>query len=228
MARLLIVFGAIVTLALGALFFLICTDNSIPPVVLTKLKEELPKLLAQLIVITIIGGFISFLIQDHKRRQDLEDHANEFRKATLNNLIRAYSNAKKVRRRLRAKANQSGGKFLQSDYEEAMRDINEAQIELEIVKREIETNKNYFKDYETLYDNVKKMEGFLRELHKEYEGESCKYTIAQFINDSEGSSMWGEFFTPFDETLERMRENILSPPSLSIHRRSSHQGRLSG
>lgn len=177
----------------------------------TNLLNELPKLILELLLLIFFGGLLVNALLEKNRKLEEESRAKiAIQRSLLNDLIRAYNNTKRVRRRLRVKVKSSTARPLDlSKYPEEMESLNDAQLEFERILKELGTHQEYFKgDYEKLESNIEEIEDYLRQLYKEYEGRESKYTVAEFIAPSRGSRIKETLFRAFDETVETMRKNI--------------------
>lgn len=177
----------------------------------TNLFNELPKLILELLLLIFFGGLLVNALLERNRKLEEESRAKiAIQRSLLNDLIRAYNNTKRVRRRLRVKVKFSSPITLDlSKYQEEMESLNDAQLEFERIREELETHREYFKgDYDTLQLEIKKIEDYLRELYKEYEGRDSDHTVAEFIAPSRGNRIKETLFRAYGKAVETMRENI--------------------
>lgn len=224
MKKLLLSFIATVTI-LGIIIILFLTSGH------QKAKDfgfELAKLSTQLILIVVFGGI---LIQEYNRKRERKQALNDFRKMILRELIRAYADAKKARRLLRAKCvskandkNEDVGEIPYVVYEEQIHNINDVQLRLEILVDEIDTFKEAFTNEVKLKEQLDTMEKYLRRLISEYEKISSTNghleciplarlnRLSHFIRRGTGTekSQFGKEFTPvFLKSLELIRAESL-------------------
>jgi hypothetical protein len=109
-----------------------------------KLKDlgyETIRLSIQLLLIVLFGGIF---IQEYNRSRARKDAVNEFRRTILKDLSRGYSDAKGVRRILRARCEGPANQTIPNNddciplplYDEHIGTINSTQLGLEIMERE--------------------------------------------------------------------------------------------
>ena len=147
---------------------------------LRNLGYETIKLSIQLLLVVLFGGIF---IQEYNRSRARKVAVNDFRRATLRNLSRAYSDIKGVRRILRAKCQPtSDAKSVTLEdclpltaYDEHIATINATQLELEILVRELEIIKEVFEETKTLIGYIRSMEEYIKEVINEYEIKSKEY-----------------------------------------------------
>lgn len=136
---------------------------------LTTLGYDMIKLAIQLLLIVLFGGVF---IQEYNRARARKDAVYEFRRAILKDLSRAYSDAKGARRILRARCERTKN---DEDciplplYDEHIATINETQLELEIMRKELRIIRSVFKKIDELICCVKHMERYLGAVFTEYE-----------------------------------------------------------
>ena len=119
--------------------------------------------------------------QEVERRRQHVRTMNELRNELLARLTSAYSDAKKIRRLTRARSlftrrDHQGADVVYVNrgvYDELMESLNDIQLTLEIIQREVETSKKtsseIFSTPYPLQRNVAYMEGYLRKIIREYE-----------------------------------------------------------
>lgn len=155
---------------------------------------EIGKALLQIISVGVVGTILSSLLarygywrEDTIRNNELkrisEENRNQFRKDILHQLNEIYSEMKNNRRMLRAKAfTMSYSVALETDdakvaldiYDNVLEDINNLQLQLEILMKEIETNQNTFTNWTKIKTDISRMEKYLGKLVKEYEENRTK------------------------------------------------------
>ncbi|WP_157269906.1 hypothetical protein [Azohydromonas aeria] len=129
---------------------------------------RLAEFLVQLIVIVVSGGVF---MHRYGRLQNRKNAINEFRRATLKNLIEIYSKTKMARRQLKASVVvKDGSEFIShAAYEKYMIAVNEMQLALEVVNRELAIFNDVIDDNQGLTGQVRTMEKYLDKLVNEYE-----------------------------------------------------------
>lgn len=157
---------------------------------LRKLGYETIKLSIQLFLVVLVGGI---LIQKYNRSRARKDAVNEFRRATLRDLSRAYSEVKGVRRIIRAKCEPIPETETEPAsncvpikvYDEHIVTINKTQLELEILGRELRIIKEVFNETNKLRSYIENMEKYLGEIISEYEAQVKNHIGAVSIPLSE-------------------------------------------
>lgn len=182
----------------------------------------------QMVLVTVLGGV---LVQAYVKLHSRESSMNEFRKATVEAVIREYSTAKRVRRLLRANCikGPAGDKdnpwtdVPVTVYDTHMGTIIDVQLALELVKRRLTFFHAVFKNPNDLSDRAEAMEKYLGCIISEYEqrrnhelerdsiplGELDR--LRGFIwkdkgsdFDSFGDPNFDSFGAPFDDLLRRL------------------------
>jgi hypothetical protein len=163
---------ALIFLVSAAIVGLIVTALFVPA---EDISKETYKALLQLVVIGAAGHVTSLLItKANNERQDLL-RLNELRKALLDRLNASFVQVKKVRRLARA----TGEKrmfgndikyFIDKErFHTYTQALNETQLDLELVSKEIGTQINLFENPNQLIENVNSMEEYLNRIIDEYE-----------------------------------------------------------
>ena len=211
-----------------------------------QLGIELAKALIQIATVLILGQLVSMWIEDarykrqkgdeQKEREHQQTEAvNDFRKEVLYKLIETYSEAKKIRRLLRAQCfipvsnsqQQNAAKVHRDIYDKQMQNVNEVQLGLEAIKQEIntsiETSSGVFSSPGLLKSHVDSMESYLRKIVKEYE-ENLRYfegdppalalsklkKLGEFVGPSDASEFNIEFVVKYHLALSSVRGDILT------------------
>jgi hypothetical protein len=112
-----------------------------------------------------------------EERQMQEENRNQYRKEVLANLNHLYAKTKTARRMLRAKGfttqwygSEDDSRLVkQSVYDLYMNDINQCQLGLEAIRKEIFIGNSIFLDPAMIAGNLKQMDDYLGKLISEYE-----------------------------------------------------------
>ncbi|HJP91274.1 MAG TPA: hypothetical protein VJ875_04915 [Pyrinomonadaceae bacterium] len=152
--------------------FLIASDRSGA----YNVRIELAKLLIQLVLIVILGGVVSLVIQGFNRRRERNLAWNEFRRTVLSRLIRAYFDTKKARRILETNlvvSANNGEEIRRIPFEvcdSQFECISVAQLELEHLVYELETFDHVFSEEnrKSIIQSIRSMEESLSDLMFEY------------------------------------------------------------
>jgi hypothetical protein len=153
-----------------------------------QIWNEIAKAGVQLGIITIIGGGVGFALRRvdsireerrEKSQSDLEAKRkqNEYRLSVLGDITTSYNQVKAVRRTLRAlgvmaltaplTAEQANKFFAQ------MKSLNEAQLSLERVKREVDVRRISFEKGDDILCALNKAENYVNEIIKNWEKEGA-------------------------------------------------------
>lgn len=153
--------------------------------------REVGKTLLQIIAVSVLGTIATLLLAVYNSRRtelqkekDLSRIANEnrsqFKKESLRRVAEAYSDVKRARRMLRAKAFTTpyyrvwndDSLVILSIYDQYMAEINNAQLSLEIISREIKGSVTSFsrvENYQEISAKIQDIEECLKKLITEYE-----------------------------------------------------------
>jgi len=112
-----------------------------------------------------------------EERRMQEENRNQYRKEVLSNLNKLYAKTKTARRMLRAKGfttqwyskEDDSCLVKQSVYDLYMKDINQCQLELEAIRKEIFIGSSIFLAPAMITGNLKAMDNYLGNLITEYE-----------------------------------------------------------
>ena len=192
------------------------------------LATETYKTLLQLVVIGAAGHVVSLLVtKANNDRQDLL-RLNELRKLLLDRLNDAFIQVKKIRRIARATADKRRTDaeveyFIdRTQFHEYLQAINETQLDLELVSKEIVSSRALFRNPDFLVENVDSMEEYLNRIVDEYEhtltSESLEvpatFHIRRFpeLHDLLGayktSKFRGEFVHRYYASLDAIRNDL--------------------
>jgi hypothetical protein len=222
-----------------------------------SIEFEVAKALLQLGTVAVVGAVITVLIDNYQRahqlfdkeqdlkRQDREKEREIQRKAltyredllktTLVKTRAAYAAAKKARRLLRAAVVVKGMPgvsreiVLAKPYDTYLEMINDAQLDLEHLARELRGNvdkdKSAFTDPNTLATCLESMEGYLLELVREYGHQRRQFQgdppellltelslLGKFIKPSaDNCELEEQFIKPLHTIDETIRADLLHP-----------------
>ena len=177
--------------------------------------------------------------QEKERDRQLQHarNVNELRKELLARLTSAYSDAKRIRRLIRARSflvnpkSQGGEERIVRDvYDEYLQALNNVQLTLETIYREVETSKEtsseVFSDPSKLLSSLDYMESYLRKIIREYE-KKLRYfegeppslelkelaRLSEFIGDAEDFD--AEFVSSYKSAQKSIRKDILAGVEIS-------------
>lgn len=140
----------------------------------TPMGLEVFKAGLQLVVIGFIGGAVAYLLDrlDSMRRE--RNQIDEYRLNVLREVISSYNRIKSGRRILRAFGLRSPqGKTLTSEqvaeFVAQMRLLNEAQLSLERIKREVEARPSMFPGKPEISEALRTVEKYIHDVIKDWE-----------------------------------------------------------
>jgi hypothetical protein len=212
--------GVLLVLAVAGLFF-VATQYQV-----LDLPTEIAKALLQLVVVAAAGHVVSILItKANNQRQDLM-RANELRHALLARLNKAYSDVKKIRRLARASSERTPVatapqlSIPKSAFHRYLQALNDAQLELELLARDVKTNEALFTDARDIIDHLDGMEKFLNRIVGEYEGIAGNTTsndagrfavtsmpwLANLLAPAATSTFRTDFVRPYHAALDAIRK----------------------
>jgi len=208
---------------------------------------EVAKALLQLIVVVLLGGGVSLLVnyynQQRAEREKERDNArkkeenrDEFRRKLLERLNQAYFDTKRVRRLLRAKAfsppyyrtDVADPKVLLEPYDEHLLALNDTELDLEILERDIKASPSVFSDEMHIATAVWHMADCLREVVTEYEvyrgsfsGEPPSKELSElpklmdFVRSRNESPSFGPFVKQYNDAKDAIQNDLLDYASSS-------------
>ena len=170
-----------------------------------------------------------------EKNRELRARKIEYREGLLLSVLAkalgAYSQAKKARRLLRARAiAQEGDRamVLADGYDQYMELVNDAQLELENLARDVTTSGKAFSQHESIAASLRRMEVYLSELIGEYEktrplfAESVSKRplrdhplLEDFLRSASLSKFSPEVIHPYHEVQAAIRGDLLHPNFLN-------------
>jgi hypothetical protein len=147
----------------------------------SELSFEIAKAGIQLLAVAILGGAVA------QAFRSLDTHREELRRvdadraATIDKLWDAYLKSKAVRRRLRAAGFGTGKPThtvtakQSADFQTQMELLNDAQLELELLKEDVDNNDLIFgDDWKYIADQIRVAEKYLRKVIHDWEENGAK------------------------------------------------------
>jgi len=209
--------------------------------------QEIGKGLLQVIAVSVIGTTASWLLAEFnrtravqqekiERQRRLNENKDQFRKEILRRANKLYADTKRTRRLLRARgfATPFAGVWdgntpiLLDVYDKYMESINDAQLELEDIEKEIESNKTAFSNQKLVKDYVEPMKHYLDQIVSEFEeqranfgGAPASLPIGQLkemeamLGPRVGSTFINIFTKNYKELISSIRTDLLTPPELN-------------
>ena len=220
----------VVSVSLLLLFFRGSADGT--------LSFEVAKALLQLGVVAVVGAVVSLLIFEYQRERETIDKDRdrnrkslEYRETLLLSILSratdAYGRAKKARRLLRGRATvvkDSASAILADQYDRCFDMLNDAQLELEDIARDVETSGKAFSQPKVLIAQLRLMESYLGTLIGEYEKLRRRFSgdppslplrtlslLKDFLEPANSSDFMPQMVVPYHDVQKRIRGDLLHP-----------------
>lgn len=189
---------------------------------------EIIKALLNITTAVLISQGVAFIVNKYNEDRKKESFEDETRNDLLNCLNNSFIDIKKIRRKARAisihkKSAQNIDNLILpfESYISMMEIINDVQLNLEIITKNIETKSYMFKNGKNIFNKITIMEEYLNSIVDEWEHVSIKTNkITKSINtcqlpklnDMIGTYRTSEFRTkfvhPYYESVESIRASL--------------------
>ncbi|HWN11448.1 MAG TPA: hypothetical protein VNO50_19625 [Pyrinomonadaceae bacterium] len=166
-----------------------------------------------------------------EKKRDLDRKSLEYREMLLLSILSramdAYGRAKKARRLLRGRAisTRDQAKVVLADqYDLCFDMLNNAQLDLENLARDVKTSAKAFSDPDALVTHLRSMDAYLNELIGEYEGSRSRFSgdepslplrelqhLVDFLQKAKESKFMPEMVIPYHEVQKAIRGDLLHP-----------------
>lgn len=203
-----------------------------------SLQFEVAKALLQLGVVSVIGAVVSILIFEYQRerqtidkQRDLDRKSLEYREtlllSVLSRAMDAYGRAKKARRIMRGRAlsMEGTGRLIPANQYDSFFDmLNDAQLDLENLGRDVLTSAKAFTESEVLVKHLRSMDDYLSELIGEYEDSRHRFSgdesslplgelphLEDFLKPTKASKFLQQMVIPYHEVQKGIRADLLHP-----------------
>lgn len=173
-----------------------------------------------------------------KRLRDFElisrrlEYREDLLRTILGRATSSYSAVKKVRRLLRARAlveDENDKTILPMVYDEQMMVVNDAQLEFENLKRDVENSELAFSQADEIVKNLVAIDRYLGKLISEYERRRPRITndistqrlsqflrLQDFLAKSKHSLFMRRVVHPFHEVQKLIRADLLNPQLVDL------------
>jgi hypothetical protein len=217
--------------ALAAIAGLIGVQHFYAP---SGLQLEVAKALLNILTVAVVGQAVAFMVALHNESRRKEAEADQLRHRALDALNQAFMSAKRVRRRARARSTLVSSSCLierritKSQYYKYLEELNDVQLTLEILAKDLETNANLFKEGPKTFSLVSSMEEYLNEMVDEWEQLNVQFTgepasvdtkslrwFNDFIGDYRTSEFRPKFVHSYYAAIERIRASLVTAKSES-------------
>lgn len=136
------------------------------------LQWELTKLAMQVSLVGVAGALFTFVADNYRRKLEKRRFREDYLKDVMKRMTSSYNKSKGARRIVRGKGLTPADKptHVRLDaYDECMKIVNEAQLDLEAVMRDLKTSMLSFPEDIGVHAHVKSMESYLNKIVSEYE-----------------------------------------------------------
>lgn len=199
---------------------------------------EIAKALLQLGVVAVAGTVVSVLVFEYQRERHNQDKDREFErkaleyreellKAVLSRAMACYSQSKKARRLLRARALEHHDGItivLANQYDQYLDLINDAQLELENLARDVQNSAPAFSSPDAIVKHLRSMDKYLSRIICEYERNRGLSTMAdgkltldefpvlkEYLKTAAESPFNPNVIVPYHEVQLAIRKDLLHP-----------------
>ncbi|MBV4504228.1 hypothetical protein HU751_005155 [Pseudomonas sp. BW13M1] len=232
MKKIILTFIILMLVSIGVIAILIYTGAANK----TSSANDTVKAILQVVIVSGFGAWVSVLMSDYQLRQQAKEKEREVRrmkleyrevllKSVLSRAMDAYGKAKTARRLFRGRGVASNSRHLVLEqYDHFFDQINAAQLELEVLARDVRASDRTFSEPGGLDQNISKMEKYLGELISEYEqlrpqfsDPMTSFTISDlprledYIRPSAQSEFKPSMITPFQGIQASIRKDLLNP-----------------
>ena len=196
------------------------------------LELEVGKALLNVLTVAVVAQAVAFMIALHNEARRREGEADQLRLRTLGVLNQAYTAVKRTRRRARARSKRSASgaplsrSVSRALYFTSLEQLNDAQLKLELLAKDVETYASLFEDGATIYSSVSAMEEYLNDLVNEWEHLAVPFTgqppevnvsevsrFADLIGDYQSSRFRPLFVHNYHAAIERLRASLVTSTS---------------
>lgn len=157
------------------------------------LEPEVFKSSFQFLLLVVVGGGVSLLYDRFSKEKELEEKRflaerelkekqRDLIRQMHSELLKAFNDAKRVRRKLRAHVGYSSDRGLSpgstvrlAEYKAAMEALMDAQLTFEVYAKRAEKPELGFVGGQELADDLRKVEGYLNEIIDEYEAKAVGF-----------------------------------------------------
>lgn len=163
----------IILVALTAIAWIAFREASIQ----NELDKEFLKALPQAGLVAVAGALLSFMADSFQRKQERIRLREDFFKDVMKRITASYNKSKGARRMVRARGlmpPDSPTHVRLEAYDDCMETLNEAQLEIEAAKKDLESSMADLPNDAPLRKNVEFMEGYLNQIIREYENVRLK------------------------------------------------------
>ena len=136
------------------------------------LEWELAKMSMQVAVVGVAGALFSFIADNYQARQEKRRAREDYLRDVMERMTASYNKSKGARRMARAKGLSPADHPTHvrlAAYDKCVETVNEAQLELEAVMRDLATTRAFYPQDAFLHDQVDTMQRYLNRIVSEYE-----------------------------------------------------------
>lgn len=135
------------------------------------LPIEVAKTALNILTVAVIAQLASFAVtsaMDHRKSMEARD---ELRKQTLRRVTSAFAKTNSLRRHLRSQLRHAvrdvsldNATLRTSEYRSSLSIINDVQLDLELIAKDVETDYSLFKNSKAIFLGISRMEEYLNRL----------------------------------------------------------------
>jgi hypothetical protein len=191
------------------------------------METEVFKITLQFVFLAAFGQLVSLLVTRHSQKREESKAKDELRKDLVKRLNQQFVDCKKLRRLLRSKSERRSDDGLpltvrQSQYDDALSTLNDIQLNLELLCKDIEGAQALFDSFDAAYTGASSMEEYLNRIVDEFENTSPQterdppviyYTSLPRLFDLLGPYKPSKFRTNFVHayytTLDELKKNLI-------------------
>ena len=222
--------------ALAALVGLVAVGHFYAPV---GLDLEIAKSLLEILTVAVVGQAVALTVKLHNDSRRKQAAADQIRYRALDTLNHTFVSAKRIRRRARARSTvlspgeaSEHRRITRVQYFKCLEQVNDIQLALEVLAKDIETRAGLFKEGRGIFRLVSSMEEYLNGLVDEWEHLNVPFTgqpravaveqlarFADFIGPYRTSRFRPKFVHAYYEAVELLRASLADARSQSWKRR---------
>jgi len=195
-----------------------------------RLQVEVFKLSFEFLLVVVVGGAVSLLYEQFSKEQEQKEKRRDLLRQMHAELLKAYNDAKRIRRALRAHVGYRDGglspesRVYSADYKKAMEALIDAQLTFEVYTKRTDDTQLWFASGGAFAAELKKVESYLNKIIDEYEDKATSFVnapsgmlitelpvLSEFISSLEDAPNFrNEFKYAFRSALEKLYEAELT------------------
>jgi hypothetical protein len=193
------------------------------------MDTEIAKSLLSILTASVVTQAIAVVIYQYNESRKAQLERDAFRAHVLDRVNDAFVKVKGVRRRVRAQSELDNGKITltRDNYQNAMEELNDTQLGLEVVAKDVETNSKIFEDGQIIFRGIRAMEEYLNQLINEWEHDHAAFSgeppqavsslmprFNDLLSDYKNSQFRPQFVHSYYQTIEKIRASMTDGKTL--------------